>query len=270
MADILATDRLDPGLIARFRATLGPWLAPMPEWVAPLGAHWCLFPPLAAMAELGLDGHPPRLHPISEADFPRRMWVGGELHFEAAFPVDRPIRRTTEIGEVTPKSGSSGRLMFAGLEHGYLDGASLLCRERQDLVYRPGLQNAPAAAHEATRLAVTPAELAWEIETSETLLFRYSALTFNAHRIHYDRDYARGMEGHPDILVHGPLQATWLLNAAAMLLGLAPARFRYRALRPLPAGSVALVTARIGLSGVDCHVHDALGRPTMEGKADAG
>jgi 3-methylfumaryl-CoA hydratase len=143
----------------------------------------------------------------------------------------------------------------------------MVATERQDFAYRPAHSGAappPAAVQPAP---VPSADLRWEIDTGAALLFRYSALTFNAHRIHYDHDHARTVEGYADILVHGPLQATWLLNAAARLLGRAPVEFRYRALAPLSAPLGAIVTASLGPDGATGLVHDGTGRPTMEGHA---
>jgi 3-methylfumaryl-CoA hydratase len=115
--------------------------------------------------------------------------------------------------------------------------------------------------------AVPPADLWWELDTPATLLFRYSAITFNSHAIHYSDHHATAVEGHAGILVHGPLQATLLLNSAATLLGAAPRQFRYRALQPLVAGRGLIATATQTADGVACAVHDREGRRTMEALA---
>jgi 3-methylfumaryl-CoA hydratase len=158
-------------------------------------------------------------------------------------------------------------MLLAGLVHSYSAEQVAIAIERQDLAYRPGHADGAPAPSAPSSVAIPAADLRWDIETSAALLFRYSALTFNAHRIHYDRDYARHSEGYEDILVHGPLQATLLLNCAARLLGEAPARFRYRSLRPLPASLGAIVAATAGPGGVTCTAYDGWGRPTMEGNA---
>jgi 3-methylfumaryl-CoA hydratase len=266
-----ATDRLEPGLIARFHATLGPWLAPVPDGVAPLGAHWCLFPPLAQTADLGPDGHPPRLHPIPEADYPRRMWVGGSLDLHHPFPLDAPIARRTSLRPVEQKQGATGPFLLTGLDQHYSHDGRTLAIERQDIIYRPAHAGPQAQAQPHPGGAIPQADLRIDVQTPPTLLFRYSALTFNAHRIHFDEGYASGVEGHPGLLVHGPLQATLLLNLAARLAGLAPRHFRYRALRPLVSGHGLVATATRAADGIACAVHDLRGRRTLEGHAsDAG
>ncbi len=258
-------DRLDPGLIARFRATLEPWLFPVPADCAPLGSHWCLFPPLAPMAALGPDGHAPRLHQVSLEEFPRRMWVGGSLRFHGSFPLGTDVARTTGLLPIERKGGRTGALMFTGFTHSYADGDRLLCEERQDIVFRP--------AEQAERRSTPSPEplpkdrLTWEIETTPALLFRYSAVTFNSHRIHYDGDYARDVEGYAGILVHGPLQATVLLNMAAHLLGHEPSHFEYRAKAPLVAGCFARAHAWPIDGAIACVMMDASGTVTMQGRA---
>lgn len=267
MADIIATDRLDPGLLARFQATLGPWLAPVPEGTAPLGAHWCLFPPLAPTAELGPDGHPPRLHPVPEADFPRRMWVGGALHMLRPFRPDVPVERHTSPRPVEAKQGSTGPFLLAGLDHRYSQAGEPVATERQDIVYRPphaGPPTPPTAGG-----AIPPSDLRIELPTPPTLLFRYSALTFNAHLIHIDMHHATAVEGHQGLLVHGPLQATILLNVAARLEGRPIGRFRYRALQPLVAGQGLVASATRTADGIACAIHDGRGRRTLEAQATA-
>ncbi len=265
MADITATDRLEPGLLARFHATLGPWLAPAPEGSAPLGAHWCLFPPLAPTAELGPDGHPPRLHPIPEAEYPRRMWVGGALEQHRPFPAGVPIERRTSLRPLDHKQGSSGPFILTGFDHSYHVDGETLATERQDIVYRPAADG-PSASH-AQAGPIPPADLRRHIDTPPALLARYSALTFNAHLIHLSDAHAIGVEGHEGLLVHGPLQATILLNLAAGLVGGAPRQFHYRALAPLVAGRGLVATASRTAVGVECTAYDGGGRPTLIGTA---
>lgn len=259
-------DVLDPRLVAQFRATLDRLLYPVGEAEAPLGAHWCLFPPLAATAALTADGHAPRAHPVSEAAFPRRMWVGGALELSAPFRIGETVERVSRHGPVMYKDGRGGRLALTGTTHDYRAADRALCRERQEIAFR-GASVAPAGGG-ADRPERPGGDLVWEIATPPTLLFRYSALTFNTHRIHYDADYARQVEGYADILVHGPLQATLLLNLAATLLGGPPARFEYRATSPLPARDGAIVVGTVAGGRVRCSVHAADGRETMRASAE--
>lgn len=267
MADLIATDRLEPGLLARFQATLGPWLAPVPQGTAPLGAHWCLFPPLAPTDSLGPDGHPPRLHPISEADYPRRMWVGGSLELHRPLPVDSAIERHTTLRPIETKQGSTGPFLLTGLDHVYMAAGAPIATERQDIVYRPAHRGAVPSIPGAG--PIPQADARCDLETPPALLVRYSAVTFNAHLIHVNDTHATAVEGHEGLLVHGPLQATILLNLMARLAGTPPRRFRYRAKAPLVAGRGLIATACHSPDGIAGSVHDRTGRQTLSAEAHA-
>jgi 3-methylfumaryl-CoA hydratase len=262
MADLTATDSFEPGILARFQAALDPWLAPTPEGTAPLGAHWCLFPPLTPTADLGPDGHPPRMHPIPDEDYPRRMWVGGNLDLHQPFPIGATVERRTTLRPIEQKHGGTGPFLLTGFDHEYWHNETPIAFERQDIVYRP----APTGPQPPRPPGGTipAADVRIDLPVPPTLLFRYSALTFNAHRIHFDEPYATGVEGHRGVLVHGPLQATILLNLAARLGGRAPRSFRYRALSPLIAGQTVVATASRMADGIACAMHDAEGRQTLE------
>jgi 3-methylfumaryl-CoA hydratase len=256
MADLHAVDRLDEGLLARFRATLGPWLAEGAPGAAPPGAHWCLFPPLADTAQLGPDGHPPRLHAVSEAAFPRRMWVGGQLDLLRPFPADLPIERHSRLRPIVPKQGAGGPFMLTGFDHSYSWAGATGATERQDIVYRAAARGPAAAPHPGG--LIPAADLRVDLPTPDTLLFRYSALTFNAHRIHFDRPHAVGVEGHEGLLVHGPLQATILLNLAVRLGGRGGRR------RPPQGGRGLVATASRTAGGISGAIHDGEGRQSFE------
>ncbi len=207
-----------------------------PPWptgdVPPLG-HWLYFLPAARQSELGEDGHPHRGGLLPPVPLPRRMWAGGEVRFAASLRIGGSISRRSTVSNVTAKMGSSGEMVFVTVGHEIFDADGALCiEERQDIVYR-GEATATAAAPvppAAPRLA----QMSRRIVADPVLLFRYSALTFNAHRIHYDRDYAREREGYPGLVVHGPLQATLLVDH---LLRATPrahlTSFAFRARRPL-------------------------------------
>lgn len=226
-AEELLTERL----VAGFRATLAPHLAPVGEGEAPLAAHWCLFATDALMSELGQDGHPQRYPYLPPPPLPRRMWAGGRLEILAPLRVGDMVRRTTTIIDIVRKEGSTGELWFVTLEHKYSSTRGLAIRERQDIVYRapvaPGVKAVQAPARETEDLPVV-----WRVATPPQLLFRYSALIFVAHRIHYDLAYATEVEGYEGLIVHGPLQASLLLNAVAQTRGAPPASFAYRGLAP--------------------------------------
>jgi 3-methylfumaryl-CoA hydratase len=214
--------------VESFRATVGPLLA---DAAVPPGLFWCLAPEIVSQADLGADGHPRRGLFLPPVPLPRRMWAGGELAFHGTFAVGETVTKTSTIEDIAEKSGRSGTLCFVTVRHAYSVDGALVLDERQDIVYRaPPSHEAeppPAAAPPSATATVRA------VETTPTQLFRYSALTFNGHRIHYDADYARTVEGYDGLVVHGPLQATWMLNLSAARLGRLPARFAYRGRAPL-------------------------------------
>ena len=239
-AEDLVTDRL----VASFRATLEPHLAAVPAGTAPLGLHWCLSPRIAPMAELGPDGHPAKNRDLPPVPQPRRMWAGGEIEAREPLRVGDRVHLTSTIANVVRKQGRSGELWFVTVSHDYATERGLAIRDRQDLVYReasPALaSNSPvtAAADDKTEREFSAS---WTVTPSPVLLFRYSAITFNGHRIHYDHPYATEIEGYGGLVVHGPLQATLLYNLAACQTGAVPRRFAYRGVSPALVGSDLLI-----------------------------
>jgi 3-methylfumaryl-CoA hydratase len=182
----------------------------------PLLWHWVYLLDRPAQAELGPDGHP-----LSGtiAAFPglgrRRMWAGGRVRTNGPLRCGDLATKRSRVLSVQEKQGRSGPLIFIMVEHQILQRDHVVIDERQDIVYREAASPAgrlSAPSEEGS--AVRPAEGEWAIEVSPTLLFRFSALTYNAHRIHYDRDYARRVEGYPGLLTHGPLQALAMAEAA--------------------------------------------------------
>jgi 3-methylfumaryl-CoA hydratase len=180
------------------------------------------------------------------------------------------IRRSL-IADISLKEGRSGALCFVTVRHELATERGIAIRERQDLVYRAAIAlgagpalSSPAPAVEAPQQP----DLTWRVEATPLLLFRYSALTFNGHRIHYDHPYATDVEGYPGLLVHGPLQATLLLNLAASLGGGAPRRFSYRATAPLVAGQpFDLHGLRSAAGDVECWSGDSAGSIAMKATA---
>ena len=192
--------------------------------------HFCLAQPAVPTAELGPDGHPARGGFLPPVPLPRRMWAGGALTFHVDLKVGDGVKRVSRIADVALKEGRTGPLCFVTVEHRVEANGVLAIEERQDVVYRGA--DIPASSGNAP----SPAETGDHVKpmTAGTpLLFRYSALTFNAHRIHYDRPYATGVEGYPALVVQGPLQAALLCTYAAELRGAPPARFCFRGLSPL-------------------------------------
>lgn len=228
------TDWINANTLAAWHATLDrddPF--PNAGQAIPNGFHWTLFPPLARQSELGMDGHPRKGGFLPPIPLPRRMWAGSRLKFHHPLRVSDPVNRVSTIEKVESKTGRSGTLIFVTLRHRLSGPAGLAIDEEQDLVYRepppPGIANSVPARPEAA----PEGEWNRHIAPTEAQLFRYSALTFNAHRIHYDRPYAMEEEGYPGLVVHGPLIATLLLDFLERNRPREPLRkFSFRALRP--------------------------------------
>ncbi len=194
--------------------------------------HWLYFLTMEPLSDAGPDGHPKRGGFLPPVPLPRRMWAGSRMAFFRPLRVGDAIRRESHIADVKVKEGRSGTLVFVTVRHEIICGEETLLTDEHDIVYRD-LQKADANAP-AARSA--PNDHAWirEIHPTPVLLFRYSALTFNSHRIHYDFPYVTGTEGYPGLVVHGPLLATLLLD---LLLRQRPGarvtRFEFRAVSPL-------------------------------------
>lgn len=222
----VAEDILTRVLAERFHATLelaGP--VPRDGDIAPRLIHFCLCQPSVSMAALDEDGHPARGGFLPPVQLPRRMWAGSAIEFHGDLKVGSPVRRSSRIADVVVKSGRSGVLCFVTIEHRIASGETCILQERQTIVYRE-----PPRAVAATAVPDAPAPLGRLVATRDPTsaqLFRYSALTFNAHRIHYDRPFATEIEAYPGLVVHGPLQATWLLHHATHIAGRPPARFDF-------------------------------------------
>jgi 3-methylfumaryl-CoA hydratase len=257
-------DEIDGRLIAEFRATFYPFLAEVSA-LAP-GIHWCLCPDMPTAEELGGDGHSRLGIYLPDVGLPRRMWAGGEIGIHGAFTPGDRVTKTSTIENVAFKSGRSGRLCFATVRNHYFARDELVIDDRQDIVYR-----GPAAVTSPSRAAaplVAPAPDHWLVEPTPVMLFRYSAMSFNAHRIHYDAPYAREVEGYEGLVVHGPLQATLMLNLAASRLGKLPRRFDYRGIQPLICDKPFAVDARpAGDGSFETRVISAEGAVTMSGRA---
>lgn len=222
-------DVLTHGLIDKFRATFGPHLCGGAGDV-PLGIHWCIALDTVPAAALSDDGHAARGGFLPPVPLPARMWAGGDVTHLTPLKIGEAVTRRSVIGDITAKQGRSGTLVFVTVEHEYSSGGRLCIREKQSIVYREisaprPVKNAPDASD--------PTTLRSSLAPDPVLLFRYSALTFNAHRIHYDHVYATETEAYSGLVVHGPLQATLLLNLAAEALKPSPHRFSFRGLAPL-------------------------------------
>src|ERR1700716_1689154 len=263
-----ASDTVTAQLVKALRATLFQETGdPRVGDAAPWTTHWCLAQPVFPMSELSQDGHPTRGGFLPPVPLPRRMWAGGELEFFEPLRVGDEATRTSRIADVTMKTGSTGVLCFVSVEHLVTTPRGTAIRERQDIVYRDIPTTQPSAS--AKPAAPPPAAQHRESHMADpVLLFRYSALTFNGHRIHYDRDYVTKVEGYPGLIFHGPMQAAFLVEFAAKLHdGAAPSKFIYRGVQPLFEGSTFSVNANETDGGMELWTANAQGMPTMKGTA---
>lgn len=247
-----ASDTCSAGFARRF---LGTFDLPAERADAlPQSVHWCLAVPDIPTRMLGPDGHPAR--DGAEASFlppiplERRMWASSEAEFLAPIEIGAEVERISRIANIETKKGRSGELVFVTVRHEWFSGARPAVRELQQLVYREAGVVAPARSLPSEDIG------SWDrtarFRPDPALLFRYSALTFNGHRIHYDADYARDVEHYPGLVVHGPLTASQLLLMAAAELGSqALARFSFRALAPAFAGERITLCLRRALAGLE-------------------
>jgi len=194
--------------------------------------HWIYFLRSAPLSALGRDGHPAKGGFLPPVALPRRMWAGGRFGFNGDVHIGEHVRKKSVIKDVALKKGRSGALCFVTVRHEVGNQTGTAFWEEHDIVYRE--DPTPGTPPRVT----DPVGDDWQhnetITPSEVMLFRYSALTFNGHRIHYDRDYARDVEGHGGLVVHGPLIATLLMHLSKRVMGGArPASFDFRAASPL-------------------------------------
>ena len=255
---------LDPWRAHALHATLDA-ADPAPRAGAPLppGFHWCYFLDAAPSVQLGPDGHPRRGGFLPPVALPRRMWAGSRMEFVAPLVLGERARKASKITNVEEKSGRSGRLCFVNVEHRYYGDAGLAIREEQDIAYR----DPPSG--EAPPPPLAPTDAAWRRGWSfdAPRLFRYSALTFNSHRIHYDRPYVTNEEGYPGLVVHGPLLATLMLE---LVRSQQPQRsvgsFEFRAIAPVFDGDAIEACGRPDGDFVELWIVDAHGGQRMRGR----
>jgi 3-methylfumaryl-CoA hydratase len=263
-----ATDIVTAQLVKGLRATLFQEIGePKKGDAAPFTTHWCLAQPVFPMSQLSQDGHPTRGGFLPPVPLPRRMWAGGELEFLQPLRVGDESTRTSHISDINLKTGSTGTLCFVSVEHTISSPRGTAIRERQDIVYREATSGPQVAPK--TPPPPPPAKHRESHVSDPVLLFRYSALTFNGHRIHYDRDYVTKVEGYPGLVFHGPLQASFIVEFAAKLHGgKPPKKLVYRGVQPLFEGSEFSINANDnGSGGLEIWTANAEGQPTMKGTA---
>jgi 3-methylfumaryl-CoA hydratase len=225
----------------------------------PLLWHWLYLLDRPAQSDLGADGHP--LHgtvPAPPGPGRRRMWAGGRVSTLGPLRCGEQATRRSKVLSVTEKRGRTGLLTFVVAEHLIQQSGRVVVEEQQDIVYR---EPVPLTVPDEAAI-VSPAADEWSIDVTPTLLFRFSALTYNAHRIHYDRDYARDVEGYPGLLTHGPLQALAMAEAARTE---GRSSFEYRLVSPLFDHQGMVVRAEKGPDSTTTTVRDRHGRQTATG-----
>jgi 3-methylfumaryl-CoA hydratase len=205
--------------------------APNNDELPPLW-HWLYFPTTATLDELGPDGHPKLGGFLPPVELPRRMWAGGRLQFFRPLRIGDQVEKKSSIKDIATKNGRTGKLCFVTVVHEFMVSGDLCIREEHDIVYR---ENAKTGITSPSPPAA-PDNCDWSrsIKPGPVMLFRYSALTFNGHRIHYDVDYCRDVEGFEGRVFHGPLTATLLVDLAVRNNPDKPLRsFDFRAISPL-------------------------------------
>ncbi len=229
------SEQIYAGRIVQQAATLDLENVPATGDPLPPGWQWLYFNPAMRPGGLGADGHAVRGGFLPPVSLPRRMWAGSRITYHAPLPIGSLAEKTSEILKVETKVGKSGTLVFVTVQHSVFSGGALCSVEEQDLVYRDApAPLAPGAVAAPGKQAPEIAAFSERIDPTPTMLFRYSALTFNGHRIHYDAPYATGEEGYPGLVVHGPLTATLLQGLAVKASGGRSLKsFSFRGLSPL-------------------------------------
>ena len=231
--ETVAHDVVTPGPVRALLATTASLDAqPAAGSAAPLLSHWLYFLPITPLDQVGEDGHPRRGGFTPPVPLPRRMWAGSRLEFLRPLKIGSAISRRSVIGDVREKSGRTGSLVFVRVDHEVSDEDGLVLTDSHDIVYRD--LPPPDAAPPAPTPAPENPQWTRRVDPDPVLLFRYSALTFNGHRIHYDQPYVTKVEGYPGLIVHGPLIATLLVHELAARHPEADiAGFSFRAVKPI-------------------------------------
>ncbi len=225
-------DTIDLAVCQRMEATLDQPAQLEEGEPLPTLWHWLYFHQPARQSLLGRDGHPEKGGFLPPVPLPRRMWAGGRFEFQAPLPIGGKAQRQSTIKSVDHKKGRSGELCFVTVKHQVTSGGTICLIEEHDIVYRhdPKPDDKPVLPLPADG----DADFSRAVTPSPVMLFRYSALTFNGHRIHYDRDYCRDVEGYPGLVFHGPLTATLLADLAVRNNpGRRFEHFEFRALAPI-------------------------------------
>jgi 3-methylfumaryl-CoA hydratase len=271
-------DQITAAPVRALAATLDRQDAPpvIGQTVLPELWHWLYFLPTHRQSELGPDGHAKRGGFLPPIPLPRRMWAGGRLQWKKPLVVGDTITRISTIRSVDHKVGRSGELMFVCVEHQVHTPQGLALVEEHDIVYRDNPTQTSGTQEAAAAPALAPTNATWSktLHPDDVMLFRYSALTFNGHRIHYDRRYVTEIEHYPGLIVHGPLIATLLVNLVRDCIpGATLSRFQFKAVRPTFDTGPMTVNGRIDLDSdpsgktIALWAADAQGFLTMQATA---
>jgi 3-methylfumaryl-CoA hydratase len=259
-----AEDVAAPGPLAGLASLLDHVAAPWTTNELPPLAHWLYFVPRERQSLLDGDGHPKRGDFLPPVELPRRMWVGSRVELKARIEIGAALRRRSTLMNVAAKTGRTGPMVFVKVKHEVTSDDTPAVIEEQDIVFRSAaIPGDIAAAAPGRRMTCAP-HATRSLIPDPVLLFRFSALTFNAHRIHYDRDYARHAEGYPGLVVHGPLIATLLMDHFLRCFPASAVReFTFRAERPLFDSSPMELCVAQNDSGAELWANDSTGAVAM-------
>jgi len=236
----------------------------------PYGWHWLYFLNLPLQKNLGPDGHEKRRGFMPPIQLPIRMYAGGEIIFHKPILIGEEVKKISTIESIKNKVGSTGNLTFLRINHKISNNSGVLINEYQNLVYREDKNTQKTKANTSIK---SPEHYDFEKvwKTSQEMLFRYSALTHNTHRIHYDFPYATNVEGYPDIVVHGPLMATFLLDLINNIIKVTKQKlnkFSFKLLRPVFVGGEIYAQAIKTSTGLDLWIKDQYGKMSLSAQAD--
>jgi len=236
----------------------------------PYGWHWLYFLNLPLQKNLGLDGHEKRMGFMPPIDLPIRMYAGGEIDFYEPLLIGKDVKKNSTILSIENKEGSTGKLIFLKINHKISQNNKLLLNEVQNLVYREGSKD---IKNNEKKLIKSPKEYDFQKSWSPTpeMLFRYSALTHNIHKIHYDYPYATQVEGYPQIVVHGPLMATFLLDLISNIIKESKQnliKFSFKLRSPVFVGGIINAQAIKTNNGLDLWIKDQNGNQSLSAHAE--
>ncbi len=235
----------------------------------PYGWHWLYFLNLPLQKNLGADGHEKRQGFMPPIPLPIRMYAGGEINFLNPLPLGKNATKSSKILSIQNKTGSSGKLTFLQIKHSILSDGEIAIEELQNLVYREEKSN----SNNLKKYIKPPENYDYQKSwiTTPEMLFRYSALTHNTHRIHYDYPYATKVEGYPQIVVHGPLMATFLLDLASKVANdknTLIKTFKFRLMSPVFVGGEIFAQAKYNDTGLDLWIKDQKGNQSLSALAE--